>query len=96
MNTSAISNTNTCANCGKEGTDVTNTCNKCKSVMYCNAACKKKHRHKNKKECERRIAELHDEQLFTQPPPLEDCPICFLRMPYLEVREGYICHVAVK
>ena len=35
---------NTCANCGKEGSDITNTCNKCNSVMYCNAACKKKHR----------------------------------------------------
>ena len=31
----------TCANCGKEDSDVTNTCNKCKMVMYCNAACKK-------------------------------------------------------
>ena len=24
---------NTCANCGKEGSDVTNTCNKCNMVM---------------------------------------------------------------
>jgi len=72
-----------CANCGKEGSDVTNTCNKCKSVKYCNAACKKKHRHKHKKECERRVAELHDEQLFKQPPKDEDCPICFLRLPQL-------------
>ena len=31
----------------------------------------------------RRAAELHDELLFRQPPPGEDCPICFLRMPYL-------------
>ena len=46
----------TCANCGKEGSDVTNTCNKCKSVKYCNAACKKKHRHKHKKACERYVA----------------------------------------
>ena len=45
-----------CANCGKEGSDVTNTCNKCKSVKYCNAACKKKHRHKHKKACERYVA----------------------------------------
>ena len=57
-----------CANCGKEGSDVTNTCNKCKMVMYCNASCKKKHRHKHKKECERRVAEIHDEKLFKQPP----------------------------
>ena len=57
-----------CANCGKEGSDVTNTCNKCKSVMYCNAACKKRHRHKHKNDCERRVAELHDEKLFKRLP----------------------------
>ena len=32
-----------CANCGKEGTD-RNVCNKCDLAVYCNAACKKKHR----------------------------------------------------
>ena len=68
-----------CANCGKD--TATNICNKCNSVKYCNAACKKKHRHKHKKACERRVAELHDEELFKQPPQLEDCPICFLRLP---------------
>ena len=80
----------TCANCGKEGSDVTNTCNKCKSVKYCNAACKKKHRKKHKKECERRAAELHDERLFEQPPPREDCPICFLRLPHLGTGSVYM------
>ena len=80
----------TCANCGKEGSDVTNTCNKCKSVMYCNAACKKKHRTKHKKKCDRRVAELHDEKLFKQPPlEYEDCPICFLRMPSLQSGSKY-------
>ena len=55
----------TCANCGKEGSsDDMNICNKCKLVRYCNAACKKKHRSKHKKACERRVAELHEEQLF--------------------------------
>ena len=56
-----------CANCGKEGSDINNTCNKCKMVKYCNAACKKKHRHKHKKECEEHVrlaaehaAELHE------------------------------------
>ena len=34
-----------CANCGKDGgEDSMNTCNKCDLVVYCNAACKKKHR----------------------------------------------------
>ena len=41
--------TSTCACCGKEGSsDNMNTCNKCKMVKYCNAACKKKHRSKQK------------------------------------------------
>ena len=55
--TSEISTSAVCANCGKDGSDVTNSCNKCKSVKYCNAACKKRHRHKHKKECERRVAD---------------------------------------
>jgi len=58
-----------------------NTCNKCKEVKYCNAACKKKHRHKHKKACEKRVAELYDEQLFKDPPRREECPICFLLLP---------------
>ena len=76
-----------CANCGKEGSDINNVCNKCKQVRYCNAACKKKHRHKHKKDCEEhqrlaaeQAAKLHDEELFKQP-PAQDCPICFQRMP---------------
>jgi len=72
----------TCANCGKEGnSDDMNTCNKCKSVKYCNAACKKKHRKKHKKACERRVAELHEEALFKEIEP-EECPICMLPMPF--------------
>ena len=66
-----------------------NTCNKCKQVKYCNASCKKKHRHKHKKHCERYLAELHDEKLFKQPPPAEDCPICFLRLPALDTGRRY-------
>ena len=69
-----------CANCGKEGTDL-NACNKCDLASYCNAACKKKHRTKHKKKCEKRIAELHDEKLFKQPPTKGDCPICMLLLP---------------
>ena len=86
-----------CANCGKEGDDINNTCNKCKKVNYCNAACKKKHRHKHKADCEEHIrlaaekrneelklaAEMHDKKLFKQPPPKDDCPICFLMLPSL-------------
>ena len=65
-----------CAKCGKEGgEDTMNTCNKCDLVVYCNAACKKKHRSQHKKNCEKRAAELYDEKLFKEPPPPEECPI---------------------
>ena len=91
-----------CANCGKEG--ASNTCNKCKMVKYCNAACKKKHRHKHKKACEeharrvaeleeeetKRAAELHDTELFKKPPTIDDdCPICFQRLPFLDTGRRY-------
>jgi len=70
-----------CASCGKEGnSDDMNTCNTCKSVKYCNAACKKKHRKKHKKACERRVAELHEEALFNDV-ERDECPICMLPMP---------------
>ena len=49
-----------CANCGKEGGESMNSCNKCDLVVYCNASCKKKHRPKHKKKCEKRAAELYD------------------------------------
>jgi len=72
---------NTCAACGKEGNSSDmNTCNKCKEVKYCNATCKKKHRSKHKKACERRVAELHEEALFKEVES-EECPICLLPMP---------------
>jgi len=99
MNTGDNNNASVCANCGKEGSsdEIKNTCNKCKQVKYCNAACKKKHRHKHKKDCEEhvrlateRAAELHNEELFKQPPPQnEDCPICFLRLPTLRTGRKY-------
>ena len=87
-----------CANCGKEGYDVNNICNKCKLAKYCNAACKKKHRHKHKKDCEEHIrlaaeraAELHDEKLFKkQPSQCGDCPICFLLLPTLDSGRIYM------
>ena len=94
----------TCANCGKEGSNINNICNKCKAATYCNASCKKKHRSKHKVACERRVAELHeeelererraaelhdDEKLFKQPPPAEDCPICMLPLPSLTTGRKY-------
>jgi len=98
-----VISTTVCANCGKEGSDVNNICNKCKTVKYCNAVCKKVHKKKHKKDCEELIrlatekhneelriaAELQDEKLFKQPPPKDDCPICFLRLPTLHTGYRY-------
>ena len=81
----------TCANCGKEGGDSMNACNKCDSVKYCNAACKKKHRSKHKKKCERRVAELYDEKLFREPLPPEECPICMLPLPSADQLAFHSC-----
>ena len=71
-----------CAACGKDG-DGLKTCTACKLVKYCNATCQKAHRPQHKKECKKRAAELHDEALFKQPPPREECPICMLTLPIL-------------
>ena len=59
---SLTSDVSTCANCGKDVSNP-NICNKCKAATYCNAVCKKKHRHKHKDACEKRVAELQGEEL---------------------------------
>ena len=94
MNTSSNDNhiISACANCGKgeeESVSLKN-CVACKMVKYCSRDCQKAHRSQHKKECRKRAAELHDEALFTQPPPqLEDCPICFQPLP-LDTRQKKI------
>jgi hypothetical protein len=71
-----------CAECGEEGGVVSlKACMSCKLVKYCNAKCQRNHWAKHKKECKRRATEIRDEALFKDPPPKEDCPICFLPMP---------------
>jgi hypothetical protein len=70
-----------CAECGNEGGAGLKTCKACMLVKYCNADCQKKHWQKHKSPCKERVAELRDEALFKDPPPKEDCPICFLPMP---------------
>ena len=74
-----------CANCGKgeEESDKLKACTACKMVKYCNRECQLSHRPQHKRECRKRAAELHDEKLFKQPPPKEDCQICLIRMPSL-------------
>ena len=76
-------NTSSCANCGKgeENSITLKKCGACKMVKYCSSSCQKAHRPQHKKECKKRAAELHEEALFKQPPPPEDCPICMLPLP---------------
>jgi len=80
-----------CANCGKgeEESVKLKSCTACKLVKYCSRDCQIAHRPQHKKECRKRAAELHDVELFKQPPPMEDCPICFLRMPILNTGHRY-------
>ena len=75
-----------CANCGKgeESSNDLKACTACKMVKYCNRDCQIAHRPQHKKVRVRltRAAELHeDEQLFKDPPPREECPICMLPLP---------------
>jgi hypothetical protein len=79
-----------CAECGKEGGVSLKVCKACMQVKYCNAECQHKHWATHKKQCKLRAAELRDEALFKDPPPLEECPICFLPMP-----EKLICCVSL-
>ena len=70
-----------CAECGEGGAGL-KMCNACKHVKYCSVACQRGHWPSHKKECKQRAAKLHDESLFKQPLPKDDCPICFLPMPF--------------
>ncbi|KAL7540101.1 hypothetical protein ACHAXR_009879 [Thalassiosira sp. AJA248-18] len=80
MSTVDVDAISECAACGKGG-DNLKACTACKLVKYCNVTCQKVHRPKHKKECKKRAAALFDEALFKQPPPKEDCPICFRQLP---------------
>jgi len=72
-----------CAACGdsKDGGGSLKACSACNLVKYCNRSCQVAHRPAHKKACKERVAELFDKKLFKQPPPNEDCPICYLRLP---------------
>ena len=81
-----------CANCGK-GEEVGSNlkaCTACKLVKYCSRDCQIAHRPQHKKQCKKRAKELHEIELFKQPPPMEDCPICMIRLPTLESGKIYM------
>ena len=80
--------TTTCANCGKKGEESSGdlkACKACKLVKYCNRECQIAHRPLHKKICKKRAAELHDEALFKEHPPTDDCLICFIPLPLYAV-----------
>ena len=70
-----------CASCGIAQVDDTKLkkC-ACNLVKYCGVDCQTNHRPQHKKACKKRLAELRDDRLFTQPDEshLGDCPICCL------------------
>ncbi len=55
----------------------------CDLVKYCSDDCQQNHREQHEQECNKRKAELHDKELFTQPDISHwgECPICFLPLP---------------
>jgi tetratricopeptide (TPR) repeat protein len=52
-------------------------------VKYCSTDCQKNHRKQHKKACKKRLAEIRDDQLFTQPDEVHfgECPLCCLSLP---------------
>ena len=84
MNDNAPDSTITaCANCGKgeESSCDLKSCAACMLVKYCNRQCQIAHRPMHKKACKERAAALHEEALFKEHPPREECPICFRPLP---------------
>ena len=79
-----------CAECGEGGAGL-KTCNACKDVKYCSVTCQRRHWPSHKIECKQRAAKLHDESLFKQPPPKDDCSICFLPMPFENDADIVVC-----
>ena len=82
-----------CAACGKEENEDNKlmACTTCKIVTYCNRDCQIAHRCQHKKDCKKRAAELQEDVLFEQPPPNEDCPVCFLTLPPIGERTYQSC-----
>ncbi len=82
-----------CASCGKTAVDdVTLKKCACDLVKYCSVACQKNHRPRHKKMCKKRLAELHDNDLFEQPDEshLGECPICCLPLSLDMTKSGFM------
>ncbi len=72
-----------CASCGKADDDIKLRKCACNLVKYCSVDCQKNHRPQHKKLCKKKLAELRDKDLFTQPDISHygECPICCLPLP---------------
>ena len=73
-----------CGYCGEaEVDDVKLKKCACNLVKYCSVDCQKHHRPQHKKACKKRLAEIRDDNLFSQPDEsyLGECPICCLPLP---------------
>ena len=83
-----------CANCdkGEECSGDLKSCTACQMVKYCNRDCQIAHRPQHKRACKKRAAELYDEQLFKEPPPRKECPICMLPSPLYDNDPGMTFH----
>ena len=70
-----------CASCGiAAGDDIKLKNCACNLVKYCSVDCQKNDRSRHKKACKKKMAELRDRDLFTQPDSsyLGECPLCCL------------------
>ncbi len=72
-----------CASCGIAAVDDVKLkiCDGgCDLVKYCSDGCQELHRVQHEEECKRRVDEIRDKELFTQPDSshLGECPICCL------------------
>ena len=78
----ADTNIDECANCGKAESDdmKLKRCTACKMVRYCSRDCQVANWPQHEKACKKRAAEV-EEELFKDPPEREDCPICMLPLP---------------
>jgi tetratricopeptide (TPR) repeat protein len=83
-NSSEVVDEACCANCGKAAVDNVKLkkC-ACNLVQYCSVDCQKNHRSQHEKACKKRLAEIRDDKLFTQPDEshLGECPLCCLPLP---------------
>ena len=81
---STVADMSCCASCCKAALDDVKLkkC-ACNLVKYCSVDCQKNHRPQHKKACKKRMAEIREDKLFTQPDEnyLGECPICCLPLP---------------